>query len=84
MIFNDRLVVNFIVSDQCPQGFTSSDGYPPCTQCPKNAFWIGSTSCATCATGEITLITGAVSNSSCRGMLFSDQLRINKRSPDLK
>lgn len=49
----------------CVAGTFSTDGMPPCNQCPKNTYWVNSTYCAACPNDGKTQFAGTASSGSC-------------------
>ena len=49
----------------CVAGTFSTDGMPPCNQCPKNTYWVNSTYCAACPNDGKTEYAGTASIGGC-------------------
>ena len=63
-------LMNCIFPAECPSGFISQNGMPPCQQCDFNTYWTNSTTCENCAVNTITHARGSQSVSDCKGKLF--------------
>ena len=53
------------IVDTCSDGMTSETGLAPCTECPKDHYWLNRSHCEPCPPGQITVNPGAISLSKC-------------------
>ncbi|CAD5124520.1 DgyrCDS12799 [Dimorphilus gyrociliatus] len=53
--------------DECPVGYTSQNGLPPCNPCPQNEYFNSTTLCSPCPAGTSTNgLTGVTDVSGCK------------------
>ena len=64
---NKNVTYMFLVTAECPPGFTSTTGLSPCQPVPANKYWFNATTALDCPSGTQNPQEGGKNANACKG-----------------